>query len=507
MIFMSKFQSIFTGLGWAAVLALITLFSMTLTEWHWIYALDDAYIHLTLAKNFALHGVWGLTPETQTFCSSSPLWTMLLAGFIKIFGCREWIPGVLNIVCVALVMGRCDRVMERNGIALWPRLAAGALIFFLTPLAVVSSTGMEHSLHILLILLLVTSTHSAALLVFAFLAVAARFESLAVVAPFAGVLLLRGRWKTALGMAAFGVAPVFLHGFYALANGGFFLPNSILLKGHLEFSIMRLFAMYTAVSLVNVHVHIVCVLLLLTACSRRVRLELRQIALVLVAASVAHVTFADCGKFYRYEAYLIVSSLLVLALAWARVPRRPNMGEPWLFAARAGFLLALIVPLFLRGTWSNFRHFRGAVNIYEQQFVLAKVINALPGNPPLAINDLGAVSLFCGNPLLDLWGLGTPEVALLKRNGTYDAAAIERLLEEHRAQYIFVFEIWFPRANLPAQYQLAAQLKNTGNIVCAEDTVQMYALGDEGVSRLHEAVKGIALPKGSSITLQNEKPR
>jgi len=498
---MKHMSAIFTALGTALALATLVAISTTLTEGRWIYTLDDAYIHLALAKNFALHGVWGLTPDTPVFCSSSPLWTLALAGCMKIFGCREWIAGVLNIVCAALVMWRCDCVMERGGVAVWPRMAASALIFFLTPLAVVAMTGMEHTLHVLLVLLLVTSKRSVSLLVFSFLAAAARFESLAVIAPLAGVLLLERRWKTALGMMACGLAPVVAHGVYAVAHGGFFLPNSILLKGSFDVSIQRVFAMYTHVSLVNAHLHILCLLLLLTACSRRASLELRRLALVLSAACVAHVTFGQCGNFYRYEAYLVVPSLLLLALAWARGKIRLDTGDAWLLASRATLVVALCLPLFLRGTWANLRNIRGAANIYEQQFVLADIFRALPGPPAIAINDLGVVSWLCENPVLDLWGLGTPEVARHKRNGTYDAGAIGDLLERHNAAYIAVFERWFPRAILPAHYQLVAELKNTGNVVCLEDTVRIYAVDAEHAARLHKTLDGVRLPRGSSIIL------
>ena len=36
-----------------------------------VYGLDDAYIHMAIAKNLARHGVWGVTPFHFASASSS----------------------------------------------------------------------------------------------------------------------------------------------------------------------------------------------------------------------------------------------------------------------------------------------------------------------------------------------------------------------------------------------------------------------------------------------------
>ena len=47
------------------------------------FPLDDAWIHLTYARNFAEHGEWAYRLGERSAGSTSPLWTALLAiGFL-----------------------------------------------------------------------------------------------------------------------------------------------------------------------------------------------------------------------------------------------------------------------------------------------------------------------------------------------------------------------------------------------------------------------------------------
>ena len=53
----------------------------------YIYPLDDAYIHLSMARNFAEFQTWGITQYEFSSTTSSPLFTFLLALIIKILFC------------------------------------------------------------------------------------------------------------------------------------------------------------------------------------------------------------------------------------------------------------------------------------------------------------------------------------------------------------------------------------------------------------------------------------
>lgn len=65
------------GMLWLVMAICFTL-TIALNQGHLVYALDDTYIHMTIAKNFAQHGVWGVTKYSFSSESSSLLWTSLL---------------------------------------------------------------------------------------------------------------------------------------------------------------------------------------------------------------------------------------------------------------------------------------------------------------------------------------------------------------------------------------------------------------------------------------------
>ena len=47
------------------------------------FPLDDTWIHLTYARNFAEHGEWAFRLGEQSAGSTSPLWTLLLSiGYV-----------------------------------------------------------------------------------------------------------------------------------------------------------------------------------------------------------------------------------------------------------------------------------------------------------------------------------------------------------------------------------------------------------------------------------------
>src|SRR2546426_12843516 len=101
------------GLYFVALGAMIAV-SLRRTDGHFVYPLDDAYIHMAIAKNAAVHHVWGVTRYEFTSSTSSPLWTALLAAVYWIGGVNDVAPLVLNVIFGSLIVLAAYGLMRQD---------------------------------------------------------------------------------------------------------------------------------------------------------------------------------------------------------------------------------------------------------------------------------------------------------------------------------------------------------------------------------------------------------
>ena len=114
---------------------------------HLVYAVDDAYIHLAMARTIVESGTWGIWPGQSAFASSSPGWTLLLA-LLRVGGVRSvWTPLVLNVLAGALLLAGLDvaarRLLVTDRARSWLLVAA----VFVTPMPALVLLGMETLAH------------------------------------------------------------------------------------------------------------------------------------------------------------------------------------------------------------------------------------------------------------------------------------------------------------------------------------------------------------------------
>jgi hypothetical protein len=529
--------------AYAVMVGVLLRESLAGTQGKIVYALDDAYIHMAVAKNLALHHVWGISPDGFTACNSALGWPLLLAAAYAVFGVRDAIPLLLNLVFGALLVWFAWRVLRRHiSSSFW--LSVGVLAaVFLTPIAPLLFAGMEHTLHLLATAAFVFTAADVLsegdgasvdgpagkdaghgglarmlLPLLAMLTVLARYEGLFVVGVVFLLLLVRRRLLDAVLVLAGGLLPVTVFGLYAHAQGWGYLPNSLLLKAppssFTSLHGLRIMLERLQVVLVNtpqlLHPALALLLLAWVLARRRPFWGRMQAAiLICVGALVMHATFASVGYFYRYEAYLVGLSVLVFCAGLAgALPEAARLGSRWRSAVTAGIVAAVVIlgwPLGVRAV----RAFREAPvaprNIFEQQYQMGLFLAQNYPSATVCLNDIGAVSYLSDVHVVDLVGLASVEVLVMKYSQTYSIPAIERLGEIHGARLAIVYDRWFwPVLPLqpPPSWRMVGQWQIQNNVACGNDTVSFYSIGGEEEEQLKSNLRRYSarLPAGVRVS-------
>jgi len=510
-----------------AVVAAMLGASLRANQGHLVYALDDPYIHMALARNLAREGVWGVTRHEYTAASSSPLWTMVLALVDRVAGAHEVVPLVLNLLCGVLVLIVADRWFARYGLSPAARAAGLFAILFLTPLPTLAFVGMEHSLQVLLALLFawqaaerVAQGPAAApggmrLAVLAALLAATRFEGAFAVLAAALLLAARRAWRVAALTALAGAAPIVLGAAVSIAHGWYALPTSVLLKGNLPApnSLLGIAKALGGDALHRLQGTPLMFVLLLGALAvvlwqpaapgERTRRR-SAFAWIFALTALLHLQFADLGWLYRYEAYLVALACALAAIALPDVlaairerwPTRPP-ASVWAAGLLAALLLA--TPPVLRARHALLETVQATHNIYEQQYQAGRFLARFYPGAGVALNDVGATSYLGDFHLTDLAGLATLEVARARLGREFDTAAIRRITRARGVTIAIVFDFWFRAAGgMPREWIRVGRWIIGGNVASGGDTVSFYGVDGAAAATLERNLRAYSseLPPG-----------
>ena len=479
-----------------------------------VYAQDDPYIHLTIARTLAIHGVWGIRADEFASASSSPLWTALLAVLWKVGARATWWPLVLNLIAGAGTLSFAHEVLRPRLLPI-PRFLALMVLTAATPLPTLALIGMEHSLQILLVLALVwvatgiieeeARSRIGLLCLLAALLAATRYEGLLVVGAAAAVMALNRRYIAACASGLASLAPVVLFGVYSTVHGALPLPNSVLMKSGpgrfatLGSGIAAVASDWLAVlnifgrpPVLTLTIAVLLALAFMWTAHNREDARIRNAGLIFLASVTLHVCLVKIEWFFRYEAYLVALGILTMALACSlrmrgALPRLPQ--ERTMPASMLAILLCL--PVAVRSL-SAVAVTPGAMrNVFEQQYQMGLFFRgAYPGDP-IAVNDIGAVGWLSPSPIVDIVGLATKEVADLKRHRRFDGPALERLIAVRGVRAVAMYEKVFEPI-IPRSWTLVGEWTIANNVGVSEDTVGFYAPTPADVTRLRGALDAFA---------------
>jgi len=452
--------------------------SAALTGGHFYYYMDDAYIHMGVAKNLLQNGSIGLNETTFTSITSSPLYTFLIAGFLVVFNYSDQVllyMAMATWAALAVSMGLAFKRYGYSSLAYWVYI--GSLVVCV-PVSLAFLSGMEHLLHLWLASLVLihwvgASTNSTPkqtpwwLWLLVSLAVLARIETLLLGLTIAGVDMLTGKWRRGLGLTLATLLPPLAFFAWVHANGGNFIPNTMVVKSNLDTSglggllgsiwhkveiklfLIDRFWQFAVAICGLVYVGWVWV--------KTKSLYTLRAWLACLGCLVPSLLLTDYELTNRYDIWLNGIVLLVFALSVSdiKLPRLQGFGTlamlvlPWLyyglsayaFIPRSGVLrlglLALLVVYLLYFALKNPEKipkgllpivpslvlvfvlcttrflvnaadsFKYGYNIYNQQYAYGRFLHAAYNGQTIVLNDIGTASFLTDCPIVDCIGLAT----------------------------------------------------------------------------------------------------
>jgi hypothetical protein len=416
------------------------------TDGRLIYAVDDAYIHMAVARTLANHFIWGCTPFHFSSSSSSLLWTFGLGLAYRAFQVHDWTPFLLNGIFAVGTLVVTDVSLARLGAQ--PLLRASALLGIAVafPLAGMVLLGMEHVLHVLLTIGFaavavfaltnppdtprLVRRRTVVLCVLGALLAASRYEGFFLVGLACLAFLVRRQPLRAVSIGAAALLPVAAFGVISVANGSYFLPNPLMVKAvgdnaSMASALLKPFGSEDLAFLQNNRAMPILLGLsvagaLAHALSRRgfwrppVLLPSALAAMILLHG---HFVFSPLFWVYRYDAYLVAFGIFVAGVVLVELPSPGALPR----GALPALLVASLVPMVADVREGLFpeAEIEGMRNTYLEEYQTAEFIRRYYPRDAVIVNDLGAVTYYTQARILDLVGLGDIEPLVIMRRGAY----------------------------------------------------------------------------------------
>lgn len=490
---------------------------LALCDGQFIYGLDDAYIHMSLARTLVEEGTWGINPGEFVGVSSSVLWPLLLATVGAVFGIHDVNPLCVNVVLVVAILFRADSLLAaRRELPATARAVVLLALFLCTPMSSMVFNGMEHLLHILLTIELlhragrvlaqdtpgtVLNRDLLVLVAVAGLSTAVRYEALFQVGAVAALLAARRSWRAALFIAAASLAPVLAYGGWLSAHGWPFLPTGLMLKtvaiesSALE-AMRRTFNEFSGKVPGAMIIVVGMAFALLRFAQRRPagtgsnRAD-EWAGLVFALAALLHLVLAHLGNLFRYEAYLYAGGAFALAVPLfltlkAATQRALESTQPRLRLALSAVAVGLVLfPFAQRGLSSLLAVPLTCRDIYSQQIQMAAFLQEHFPGETVAINDIGAIAYYTDLEIVDVFGLATLEVVQLKNKTHFPGEDLDPVVQRAGARVALVYDPWL--GEVPNAWIKVGEWAFEEKIVLGWFTVAFYALQPDAVGPLTRA--------------------
>ena len=490
------------------VACIITLVRVVaINDGHFVFALDDPYIHLALSEQIA-HGTYGINPGEASSPSSSLLWPLLLVPFAR----ASWqalVPLFLNFIA-----GLAAATLLARLVAMWPgdrsrwntvgRFASAGLLIFAANLVVLTFIGMEHTLQVLLAAVcaygVLRCVHNQPVPTWVLIGVAlgpsVRYEAVGLTFLLVFALAVRGRYRAAALLGAGAITPLLLFSLFLHHLGLPILPLSVLVKGQQLASGGSI--AHRVLDIARMAYHgirsepqraLLFVLTMTVAALALTQRDLRARWITLFAAGVLamHLLVGRFGWFHRYEVYIVLFGVLIAL---------DMLHSRWKVPALLSICILLIAGRdYLRATPQIAR---ASHEIYMQPYQTHRFVDAFyRGN--IALNDMGLVS-YRRPPsvrIVDLWGLASLEAS---RHPEKSPAWLDEITRREHTDLVVITRSWYPGV-APSWIPLGGlcMASSQDMLIASDACASYYATSPAAAIQLSAQLQQFALTLPASV--------
>jgi len=451
----------------------------------WGFALDDSWIHATIARNLAEGRGFTFNPGEHAAGSTAPLYTVLLAGLYTLFHNSIWPAKILGVLCQWASSALVYHAMLRIDPAGRAKAVLAALLVALSPVLLWASlSGMEIPAYLLLVCLGIhwhaSGAHVRATATWA-LGIWLRPDGIFLVALDLAVTR-RDRWKRLAAAAAI----VILYVGFNLVSGGTLFPQTVGAKAHFGFEAVRrtwnLFREWGALwglpyGPAHELEHPVALLAALAVGAALLLRKRPLYALYAVGLPLALSLFREhSGSGKRYILYVIPFGMMLAATGLERLAVRLSPARPHrlLVALGAAVLLWQLAYVYKKSDLYGWN----VQNINFMQRRMGIWAGAVTGpEDRIATNDIGAIAYFSRRPIVDLVGLVTPQTPLPDALSTYRPALLIIFVDWFKdyAEYDPKLDTFtFYDADSSHKYMVVAGVELSRNTISAKDQMLMF---------------------------------
>jgi hypothetical protein len=406
--------------------------------------------------------------------------------------------------------------LQKENINTIAQLVILLLVIFFTPLPTLIISGMEHTVQCLFTFLFIFKFSDyiqsirndqvkrplpLSLFLYGIIICTLRYEGLFIIAVACCILLFNKKIITAFSLGFFTVLPLVVFGIISAMKGSYFLPNSVLLKASpvelsggsffnyiYEILVDKLTVATTGITALATQRLLILLPFVFLLFKKQLKeaLSYQLIILFLAVCTFLQLAFAKTGWFYRYEAYLVVCSTVLVSVIIIKYYKALRLREnkphiPVILLA----VFYLFFPLILRSAAAFTKAAQACINIYEQQYQMGGFIKKYYDSATIAVNDIGAVSFFNHAEIIDLWGLANMQVAKAKKENKATPEFLNTVASDKHVDFAIVYDSWFD-SSLLKHWNKVAEWKIENNVICGDATVSFYAVKTDSDALLKE---------------------